>query len=389
MSKEARSLYRPDEGRWLAGVAVGLGRRWGIPTWIIRVAFVLLCFTGGLGLLLYVAGWLLIPREGETGAIVLGWVGTGQTRKWVGVILVGLAVIFLASETGLIRSSLAFAVVLIGIGVMLYRGDLNNRDSRQDSSPAPVQATASSSAQTMPSSEESEPPIEPPSPPPAPIPSPARETSYLGRLTVGCAVLALGVLGLLDSTVPGFRPEFHHYVALLVAVVGLGLVVGGWFGRSRSLVVLGWILIPLLLLLLPLAGFLDRGSFRDLDFRSAEYSVHRPYSVQEVLDDYDMGVGSLLIDLTNVDFAGHTVMTEVDVGIGEILVHLPDSVSAEIRGDVGIGALRVGDQEQNGLGVDTLYYLPGSEGRLVLDADVGIGRIVVSAWPVGYSSEYP
>ena len=97
MSNGTTSLHRPDEGRWLAGVAAGLGRRFGVPVWIIRIAFALLCFAGGLGALLYLAGWLLVPREGETDAIVQGWLGTGQARRWVGVILVGLAVIILGS----------------------------------------------------------------------------------------------------------------------------------------------------------------------------------------------------------------------------------------------------------------------------------------------------
>ena len=91
MSNRTTSLHRPAEGRWLTGVAAGLGLHFEVPVWIIRIAFAVLCFAGGLGALLYVAGWLLIPREGETDAIVQGWLGTGQARRWVGVILVGLA----------------------------------------------------------------------------------------------------------------------------------------------------------------------------------------------------------------------------------------------------------------------------------------------------------
>ena len=172
MSNRTTLLHRPDEGRWLAGVAAGLGRRFGVPVWILRIAFVLLCFAGGLGALLYVAGWLLIPREGETDAIVQGWFGTGQTRRWVGVILVGLAVIILVSETGLIRGDLAFAVVLIGVGVMLYRGDLSRRDHQQDSAPSSAQTSAPRSAQAMPSGTESEPLVGAAPEPPVRTPGP-------------------------------------------------------------------------------------------------------------------------------------------------------------------------------------------------------------------------
>ena len=36
--------------------------------------------------------------------------------------------------------------------------------------------------------------------------------------------MALGVLGLFDTVIPGFHPDFHHYVALVVGVIGLGVV---------------------------------------------------------------------------------------------------------------------------------------------------------------------
>ena len=381
MSNGTTSLYRPTEGRWLAGVAAGLGLRFGVPVWIIRVAFALLCFAGGLGALLYVAGWLLIPREGETDAIVQGWLGTGQARQWVGVILVGLAVIILASETGLIRGDLAFAVVLIGVGVMLYRGDLSRGDRRQDAAPSSAQDAATASAQAKPPETGNEPPGRTPPPSPVSAPPPAEEPSYLGRVTVGLAVLALGVLGLLDSVTPGFHPQFRHYVALVVAVIGVGLIVGAWFGRPGGLIVLGLILIPFMGLS-PLFDLVDGRSSFEFDFTMSERSIHRPASVEGVLDDYDQGVGSLLIDLRNVDFDGRTVATEVDLGIGEVIVYLPDGVSATVDGDVGVGELRVGSQRNSGLGVDAVFHLEGTEGRLVLDADVGIGQVAVIARPV-------
>ncbi len=381
MTNRTTSLHRPDEGRWLAGVAAGVSRRFGIPVWILRIAFALLCFAGGLGALLYVAGWLLIPGEGETDAIVQGWLGTGQARRWVGVILVGLAVIILVSETGLIRGDLAFAVVLIGIGVMLYRGDLSRGDSQQDSALPHAQPAASSSAQAMPSSTANDPPVGTPSVPPVRTPPPVQETSLLGRVSVGFAVLALGVLGLFDSIVPGFHPQFRHYVALLVAVIGVGLVVGAWFGRPGGLIVLGVLLVPFLVLS-PIPELVDQKSSIDFDFTSTERSDHRPTSVGEILDEYQMGIGSLLIDLRDVDFAGQTVATQADVGIGQVLVRLPDGVSASVTGDVGIGVLQVGDVEQHGLGLDGSYRLEGSAGTLLLDADVGIGRVEVKSWPV-------
>ena len=363
------SLHRPDDGRWLAGVAVGLARRFGVPVWIIRAVFVFLCFAGGLGALLYLAGWLLIPAEGETDAIVAGWLSTGQATRWVGAILVGLAVIILASETGLVRGDLAFAVVLIGIGVMLYRGDLS-RGTRSPASPqAPDQATTPDTVAEAATDRPASTSVEAVTP---------AERSFLGRAFVGFAVIALGLLGLFDSVIPGFHPEVRHYLALLVAIVGLGLVIGAWFGRSGGLVVLGFVLVPILVLS-PLTG---RWNFTSNEFTVIGQAHHRPASVEEIRDLYRLAMGGLIVDFTNVDFAGRTVEVETQVGMGEIRVRLPEGVSAHVSGQVGMGALQVGDRAQGGIGVDGEYSWAGSEGTLVLDAQVGMGQVVVNSWPV-------
>ena len=372
MSNGITSLHRPDQGRWLAGVAAGLGRRFGVPVWIVRIAFALLCFAGGLGALLYVAGWLLIPREGETDAIVQGWLGTGQARRWVGVILVGLAVIILGTETRLIRGELAVAVVLIGIGVMLYRGDLGSTDRRPAATPPSGGATPTDTVGDT--------AVVPRVSPPVPAAGPPRDRSYLGRITVGFAVMALGLLGLFDSVLPGFHPRFRHYVALFVVVIGLGLLIGAWFGRSGGLAALGILLIPVLVLS-PLTDLADSGSF-EFDFTSTERTHYRPASVEQIRDAYRLGAGSLLIDLRDVDFRGRTVEVEARVGMGEVLVRLPDGVSADVNGRVGMGVVQVEDREHGGIGVEADYRLEGSDGTLVLDAEVGLGQVVVSYWPV-------
>src|SRR4051812_9472380 len=74
---------RPDEGRWAAGVAAGLARRWGIDPVLVRGAFVLATLFGGVGLLLYGLGWLFLPhpdgrihaQEVLRGTITAGFVG--------------------------------------------------------------------------------------------------------------------------------------------------------------------------------------------------------------------------------------------------------------------------------------------------------------------------
>jgi phage shock protein C len=64
-----RVLRRSTDERMIAGVAGGLGRYLGIDPTLLRIAFVLLLFAGGSGLLLYVIGWIVMPEQAEGDAI--------------------------------------------------------------------------------------------------------------------------------------------------------------------------------------------------------------------------------------------------------------------------------------------------------------------------------
>ena len=60
----AEGLVRPRDGRVLAGVVAGLGRRFGIDPWPARLLFVLLLMViPGSQLLVYPVLWILMPAE--------------------------------------------------------------------------------------------------------------------------------------------------------------------------------------------------------------------------------------------------------------------------------------------------------------------------------------
>ena len=63
--RTARRLYLSDTDRKIAGVCGGLGEWLEVDPVLFRVAFVLLAFVGGIGVLAYVILWLLIPRRGS------------------------------------------------------------------------------------------------------------------------------------------------------------------------------------------------------------------------------------------------------------------------------------------------------------------------------------
>ena len=210
-------------------------------------------------------------------------------------------------------------------------------------------------------------------------------------------MISLGMLGFLDGVVPGFNPTFRHYMALLVAVVGLGLVVGAWFGRIGGLVALGIVLVPVVLVSLVSNAVEFRTSDNgpvvlvSLSSDTAEYSTsagdgyHRPAGVDEIPDAYRLGVGSLLVDMRQVDFTGRVVQVKAEVGIGELTVYLPQDVAADVSGRVGIGSIRtwdhLGSTSRQGIGITSDYVWDGAHGMIILDASVGLGEIEVRTLP--------
>jgi phage shock protein PspC (stress-responsive transcriptional regulator) len=59
-----REWYRSRQGRKIAGVCAGLAEEFGIAATPIRAAFVLLILgSGGMGILLYIVLWVLMPYD--------------------------------------------------------------------------------------------------------------------------------------------------------------------------------------------------------------------------------------------------------------------------------------------------------------------------------------
>ena len=58
-----KRLYRIRNGRVVAGVAAGLAAYFGVDPTLVRLAFALLTVFGGLGVLLYLVAWIIIPDE--------------------------------------------------------------------------------------------------------------------------------------------------------------------------------------------------------------------------------------------------------------------------------------------------------------------------------------
>jgi phage shock protein PspC (stress-responsive transcriptional regulator) len=65
-----RRLLRPKEGRMVAGVCAGIAAYFSVDVYLIRLLFGVFTVFYGLGVLLYLIAWAILPEEGEGQSIV-------------------------------------------------------------------------------------------------------------------------------------------------------------------------------------------------------------------------------------------------------------------------------------------------------------------------------
>lgn len=65
-----KRLFRVTEGKLVAGVASGLAAYFGVDVNLVRLAFGIFTVFYGLGVLIYLVAWAIIPEEGEDGSIL-------------------------------------------------------------------------------------------------------------------------------------------------------------------------------------------------------------------------------------------------------------------------------------------------------------------------------
>lgn len=369
-------LVRPASGRAIGGVAAGLASYLGLSVGLVRFLFLVAVLFGGAGIVLYAAGWLLIPDENESDSIaqrLLDNLGSGPS--WIGVVLVVVAALIVLDNVTILSGSLLWAAVLVIAGLLLYRGDIPgprrpSREATASSSAAPgSDGGAGDTGGTAP------PPPPPvavrPTPPPAP-PTPPPPPSILGRLTMGVALLALGVLAVIDNLTPLLDPRPRHYLALATVVLGLGLLAGAFVGRARWMILLGIFLVP------PLIA----SPAAEVDWRAGFEQVYAPTDMSTLLPSYEGAAGRYVFDLTQIEWEGQVEILTVEMGAGEIVVLLPETVGLTGRAELGIGQLESPEGTQGGIGdIGRTFNTSGSAGSLDVDLEVGVGSIRITQLP--------
>lgn len=375
---ETQELLRPLEGRVLAGVSQGLANRFDLPVWVPRAFFIVCAFFGGLGIVLYAAGWALMRSEDEDESPAQRFFsGASTSRAWIGIGLVFLAVLVLLDNFTFLSGGVIWAAGLLIVGVLLYTGDFPRLVKKEEKEGAQSMTTT----QDTPPETKTEPPsVDGPAgegPPPTPTPTPPilppqaskpKERSYLGRLTIGFMLVGLGVLALFD-VLPGIavEPEPRHYMALAVTILGAGLLIGSLWGRARWLIIVGIILIPTLLF----------SPVFEWDWSSDTFDQRVEVTQFEDLEEfYAIDIGNLVIDLTDLQWGGEAIDLSAEVDAGNLEVIIPHDIGVTGTASVDIGRVASPGREEAGLGNPSLTFnRPGSEGSVDLDLHVSLGNI--------------
>lgn len=66
MADQTKRLERDTSNKMIAGVAAGVANYFGIDPTVVRVLWALTIFFGGLGFIVYVVMWILVPEADPT-----------------------------------------------------------------------------------------------------------------------------------------------------------------------------------------------------------------------------------------------------------------------------------------------------------------------------------
>lgn len=374
-----RPLWRSRTQRWLTGVAGGLGEYFGIDPLIIRIVFAGLTIFHGLGVALYLIAWVLIPEEGSDRAAGQDLIDRAKNApSWLAILLI---VIGAAIAIGRVANfwywgggPILWGALLIGAGIWLYR--------RPDAPPPPL--AGEPPAETQPgagsryggTSPYQVPPEGAPAIPATPERTAAarvrRRRSSLGRLTVATGLVVVGAIAMLHNA-GAITVAPWHYPAIALLIVGAGLLVGSFWGRSRGLVFLGLLLVPF-----ALTASLGRVAFRG----GTGERTFTPVSVAETAGGYRLGAGQMRIDLREMDWS-QPVRIRATVGVGELDVTVPPDVRVDVHSHVAAGDIVLFGQERNGTDVtfDKVDGSPTATKSLVLEAEASFGEIRVDRAP--------
>ena len=353
------ALRRSADDRLIAGVSGGLGDYFGIDPVIVRIGFIVLTFFGGVGPVLYLVSWLIVPLD-DSGSILANALRSGAPRRFrnlagIGLIAFGLFVTAILSRNFFeviekISSTapyLALALIVAGVGLIFWpRRSAPPLDTPAEPLAAPTTATVPS----PPSAAGSEWPGANMGGEPeetkaswrdrrAERRSQRRGQSTVTFLTLAALLILTGGAILLDR-LDMERVLLGEFFAVALLVVAAGLLVSVFVGRNWALIVLG------VLLLGPLVVF----SGSDTSWWSGFGDVKTvPEDISALDRDVKHGIGNLVVDLRSLDLDSlrSTERTSIDhnvrLTVGEVTIRVPADLRVRTNASIGAGNMRGGE----------------------------------------------
>lgn len=323
-------LQLSSSDRYIAGVAGGLGRHFGIDPIIVRVVLAALCVFGGIGILLYGVLWAFVPSD-RTGRAIIDL--NGPTRRAMLLIFGGIVALGIVGSLvggfhgfgGGFVWPLGVLVVIVAVALAYLRPGTYRAPATPRLSPPEDQPPTPQSAPVA-------------APPPYVRPRPRRTGVVLFWPTLAAIIVAFGILGIVAVDHP-LAPLWWPGTAL--AIVGTALVVGAFVGRPGGLILVGILLLP------PVVAttVLGPNGWHHNDVNLT------PGSAAAVASTYTIGTGQAQLDLSQVKdpraLAGRTL--RITMTAGQIEVTLPPGLTADVSAKLDVaGDLQVIGNEQSG-----------------------------------------
>ena len=103
-------------------------------------------------------------------------------------------------------------------------------------------------------------------------------------------------------------------------------------------------------------------------------------AVEELRSSYEYGIGSLRLDLADVQVTGRH-RTDVNVGRGNVTVIVPSGTATTVHARTGVGSVTIDGHRVDGIDAEQSLQVGGGtatdENRLTIDIEVGAGSITV------------
>lgn len=343
-------------GRHVAGVAGGLARHFDIDPLVVRIALAV-SMLFGVGFFFYAALWLLVPEDGHDRAPIHLDTRTRTVLLW------GTAAVAAVWLVGIPFGShdwFPWPLVVIGVIVAIVTNRRERRRAWMNRGYDPEPGTPTAAADGGPSDT-----YQPTRSYEAP--RPRRHGPVWFWFALATIALGEGILGML--AVAGHHPNLGAYPALALAVIGAYLVVGAFWGRAGGLIGLGVVAIFATVVGTAANGV---GSGKTLDIV--------PTSAAAVMPSYDLGTGSLTVDLTQVRDPKALDGRVVDLHgtFGRIQVIVPPGTGVNFHGTVrGAGSIQTWDDEHDGPRATYDQTFPAAAGHptITVDASIRFGAI--------------